>query len=106
MKPSLFKSKSKLKRIPFWFLAIVFFTVLPFISVWLANVIGDGLGCNINEGGTDSCIRMGIPLGNLLSMMVASGWFLLLTIPIGALCLLVFIALTINDCVYHLKKSK
>lgn len=65
------------------YLAIFFFAIIPFILAVLADAIGNWLGCNINEGGTDPCIRWGVDFGRVLYPMFVMGWLTLMTIPIA-----------------------
>jgi hypothetical protein len=105
MKPQLFDSKNRLKWIPFAYLAVLVFAICPFLSAWLASVIGDGMGCNINEGGTDTCVRIGIPFGVVLNSMVSGVWLFFLTIPVGAILLVILTIVTINDKSYLTKRN-
>ncbi|MDB4901620.1 MAG: hypothetical protein JWQ63_901 [Mucilaginibacter sp.] len=103
MRPQLFDTKKKLKWIPYGYLFILFFTISPFLGAFLANVIGNSLGCDINEGGTDECIRIGVPFGEVLNGMVAAGWLFFLTIPLGAIFLIILTFVAINDSNYFKK---
>ena len=82
----LIKSK-KVYYIPFGYIGIVLLACSPIIIAVLAGFFGSCLGCNINEAGTDDCIRLGIPFGTIFSMFLVLGWFALLTIPIGAIAI-------------------
>ncbi len=67
------------------FLAIALFAISPFLSAILSSIIGKWLGCNINEAGTDPCLRWGVDFGKVLYPMFVMGWLSLLTMPIGLL---------------------
>ena len=101
MKPQLFTSRKRLKRMPVYYLVVVLLTLLPLLLSALASAIGNGLGCNINEGGTDECVRWGIHFGALLNVMFTSFWLALLTVPAGIIALLVLTFAAINDTIYY-----
>ena len=105
MKPLLFATKKQLKFIPFAYLAVLVFAICPFLSAWLASAIGDGMGCNINQGGTDACVRIGVPFGVALNSMVAGVWLFFLTIPVGAILLIILTIVTINNRNYLTKRN-
>jgi len=67
------------------YLAITLFAISPFLLAVLADVVGDWLGCNINEGGTDPCLRWGFDFGKFLYPMFVMGWLTLMTIPVAVL---------------------
>lgn len=70
MAPQLFMSSKSLKRIPLYYFIVGLLTFLPLLLALLASAIGNGLGCSINEGGTDGCLRLGIHSGPLLSSLI------------------------------------
>lgn len=77
------------------YLAIFLLGAFPFFLVGIAGAVGKWLGCNINEGGTDPCIRFGVEFGKVLNGMMVMGWLVLLTGPLAML-------LTIGFSVYLL----
>lgn len=83
------------------YILILIFAFSPIIVATLAGFLGSCLGCNINEGGTDPCYRLGIPLGIILSAFFTMGWFMLITIPLGAIAI---VAWTIFCIIIWLKK--
>jgi hypothetical protein len=103
MKPQLFDTKRKLKWIPYSYLFVIFVTVSPLLFAWLAGIIGDSMGCNINEGGTDECVRIGIHFGWILNQMVAGVWSLLLSVPIGLIIVVILTIVAVNDWNYFRK---
>ena len=105
MKHQLFDTKKKLKWIPYAYLFTLFFIISPFLGIFLANIIGNSLGCNINESGADECIRVGIPFGEILNGMVAAAWLFFLTIPLGVIFLVILTFVAINDNNYFKKNS-
>jgi len=64
-------------------IAITIYTFGPLFVSMLAGLLGFCLGCNINEAGTDNCIRLGIPFGNFLSILGMMGWLSIITLPTG-----------------------
>lgn len=67
------------------YLSIALFGLSPFFSAILSGVVGNWLGCNINEGGTDPCHRWGMDFGKVLYPMFVMGWLSLITVPIAML---------------------
>jgi hypothetical protein len=75
--------------------------LLPVALVLMASLIANLLGCNLNEAAAFECYVGGVDIGEALALMGVSGWFALLTLPIGGglavvgllLYLIAFIAL-------------
>jgi hypothetical protein len=61
----------------------VLLAFLPVILSLPGGLLGLLLGCSLNEGGTDACIRFGIPFGDLLYHSTVLPWFCLITMPVG-----------------------
>ena len=68
-----------------------------------SGLFGECLGCNINEAGSDPCIRLGIPFGTILSTFFVLGWFALFTIPVGAIAI---VGWTIYCVIILIRKNK
>jgi hypothetical protein len=68
-----------------------------------AAFIGYCLGCNINEAGTDKCIRLGMPFGEVLNSLGSLFWLFIITVPLGVIATVVLIITAINDTIYHNK---
>ena len=64
---------------------IALITLAPVLSVVLASVIARWGGCAVDEGGSHPCMVGGKDWGEALYTMFVLGWFMLLTIPVGAL---------------------
>lgn len=77
----------KIYYIPFVYLIIILLACSPIIITMFAGFFGSCLDCNINEAGTDDCIRLGIPFGSVLNIMGASFWLALITIPVGGIAI-------------------
>ena len=73
----------KLKIALLGYLAIALITFFPVLITFLAMLLGSCLGCNINEGATDPCIRMGIAFGEVLNYMAVLFWLFFFTFPLG-----------------------
>ncbi|WP_147929626.1 hypothetical protein [Neolewinella aurantiaca] len=56
----------------------------PALVAMLGFLLGNLLGCNINEAGTDPCVRNGVEWGETLSSMVVFGWLTIVTFPLAA----------------------
>jgi len=57
----------------------------PLASALLAESIANANGCQINEGGVYPCEIGGKDRGELLGAMFVAGWFMIYTMPIGAI---------------------
>ena len=57
----------------------------PIFSVTLCAMIAAAYGCKVDEGSVHPCIINGHDYGQLLYTLGVSGWFMLVTLPIGAL---------------------
>lgn len=62
-----------------WVLAIT--ALLPLLAVLLTATVAGVVGCEVNEGGATPCIVLGTDIGSVLSGLMVTGWFSLLTIP-------------------------
>ncbi len=80
-------------------IAVVAF--LPVVSVLIAGGIATLGGCELNEGFVNPCVFFGVDLGGLLYGMGVMGWFMLLSLPMGALAGAVWIAALIGHVVWH-----
>jgi len=78
----------------FIYTALFFLGFGPVLISILAFSIGKRLGCNINEAGTDPCIRNGRDWGKILNPMAVVGWLSVVTLPLGvmgAICYTVYL---------------
>jgi len=62
----------------------------PIISVMISSAIANANGCNLNEGGVDTCMVAGMDLGGTLYELFVMGWLGLITVPLGLGGLLVW----------------
>lgn len=87
---------------PLGFVLIGMLSLSPILVSLFAGFIGECLRCNINEAGTDDCIRFGIPFGSILNPLCVMGWFFLITIPLG---IMAFVAWTFY-CIFRITQNK
>lgn len=87
--------------------AIVFLAALPLISVFATYLIADANACTVNEANVHPCVVMGTDIGGLLYFMGVMGWFMLATIPFGAMAVLVWlVVLIIHYLAYRAANTK
>lgn len=55
--------------------------LLPLLAVLLTATVAGLAGCEVNEGGATPCIVFGTDIGGMLSGLLVTGWFSLMTIP-------------------------
>lgn len=67
--------------------AILLFATAPVISVAIAGMIAEANGCRLHEGFANPCVIGGVDWGGTLYALGVMGWFMLATIPIGAIAL-------------------
>jgi hypothetical protein len=67
------------------YLVIALVTGWPVASVIVAGAIASWNGCTLNEGSVNPCVVNGTDWGPALYSMGVAGWFMLATIPIGAI---------------------
>jgi hypothetical protein len=87
------------------FMLLVLYTIGPVLSVLLASLIANVLGCNLNEGNVHPCKCLGIDIGELLYSMFVMGWLALVTLPTGAMAILAFLAVTIASTIFKPRKK-
>ena len=80
----------KKSAVIFVYLALLLFTTAPILSVTAASAIAHSCGARLDEGDVHPCILWGHDIGPLLYDMFVSGWFMLITIPVGAIAILAF----------------
>ena len=74
---------------------IVAFTLAPIGSVVACGWIANAYGCKVDEGSVHPCIIGGVDRGELLYSMGVLGWLMLVTLPVGGLAFLVWLAILI-----------
>ena len=78
------------KRFPwilYWFILglITLAALAPIFAVILCSVIANAYGCKVDEGSIHPCMIHGKDYGQQLYTLGVSGWFMLATLPAGAL---------------------
>jgi len=84
------------------YLVIVVFAGWPVACVLVASTIASWNGCSIQEGYQNRCIVGGRNIGGLLYQIGVLGWYMLATLPSGALA---FIAWTAGWVFWFSKKG-
>ncbi|MEQ1717195.1 MAG: hypothetical protein ABL907_14635 [Hyphomicrobium sp.] len=56
--------------------------LLPFAGVLFSALLAALLGCELNEGGTETCSVLGLDVGGVLSSLFVMGWMALITLPL------------------------
>ena len=70
---------------------IVALAGLPIIGALGAGVVAYALSCPLDEGGVHSCPFLGADLGEPLYAFFVLGWLSVLTLPAGALLILIWL---------------
>ena len=73
------------------FVVIVLVAGAPVISVVVASLLAEANGCTLHEGYSNPCVIWGADRADLLYTMFVAGWFGLVTLPAGAIALLVWL---------------
>jgi len=84
------------RRFPVWIYAlalvvILVFALWPQASVAIASYLAEANGYELNEGSINPCVVNGSDIGPGLYTAFVLGWFMLATIPIGAVALVVWL---------------
>lgn len=69
----------------------------PIVSVWWASSFAQRHGCVLHEGFANPCVVNGVDHGERLYAAGVSGWLMLVTVPVGAVILLVLLILGLRD---------
>ena len=56
--------------------------LLPLLGIFVTAIVAGVFGCEVNEGGPTPCNVMNMDIGGVLSGMLTTGWFALITIPL------------------------
>lgn len=89
-------------RLLIGFAFIGLFSFLPLELVIISSLVGHATGCAVDEASAHTCMLWGHDIGPTLSDMFVSGWFILLTVPIGAM--VAFFWLIVNLLVWAIWK--
>ena len=72
-------------------LLILLVALAPLISVAIAGFLAEANGCVLNEGNIHPCLVNGEDIGGTLYTMFVLGWFMLASLPLGAMALLLLL---------------
>lgn len=72
------------------YILIALFSGWPIASVVIAGTIASWNGCTLHEGFPNPCVVNGKDMGDTLYAMGVMGWFMLATIPLGAISFVVW----------------
>ena len=73
-------------------LVVIFaFAFAPIGSVMLCGAIANAYGCKVDEGSVRPCIINGQDHGHLLYTLGVLGWLMLVTLPAGAVALMIWL---------------
>ena len=78
------------RRSPVVGVLLAAFAVLPFGAVALASALASAWSCTVSEAGSSPCLVGGRDAGPLLADLFVSGWWMLVTLPLGGILLLVW----------------
>jgi len=98
---AVFSYTQQAKKAPIYHLYIIALALLPVLISMLAGFIGYCMRCNINEAGTDQCVRIGIPFGAVLNPLGVLGWLCIITIPLGLVATVILAIVAIHDTLFH-----
>lgn len=87
-------------------LGLFLFTAGPILVALTAGLVAATLGCQLDEGNIHSCRLLGIDLGGVLYFFGMFGWFTLMTIPFGAMGLLVWLGFAAVLLIRRLRRCK
>jgi hypothetical protein len=89
------------------FIAIVLFATWPVISVYFTYLVADANGCTVNEATVHPCMIWGSDWGELLYTTGVLGWFMLATVPLGALALIAWlVVLVVHIVLYRRRRAQ
>ena len=93
----------KIRGLLIGYVVIAFFAGWPIASVAVAGLIASWNNCTLHEGSVNPCVVYGRDIGGMLYSMGVMGWFMLATIPLGAIA---FVLWTIAWVIWYVKKRK
>jgi len=76
-----------------------------YLVLWSSN-FAETHGCVLHEGFENPCIVDGVDYGPELYNAFVSGWFLLVSLPVAALCLLVMVIIAVRDIITAIRAER
>ena len=100
-------SEKKFPWTIYWIVLSLLLLVMlaPVTSVAVAGCLANAYGCQLDEGSVHPCVIAGTDRGELLYTLGVLGWFMLLTLPAGALALAIWFVVLILHRVAWRKRS-
>ncbi len=77
-----------MRRFRIIMIAFSIFLLLPVASAAISSIAASVMGCMLDEAGPHPCQLLGADIGELLTVMFVSGWYMLVTLPALAALLL------------------
>ena len=87
-------------------LGLFLFTAGPILIALTAALIAVMLGCQLDEGNIHAFPLLGIDLGGVLYFFGMFGWFTFMTVPLGGIGFLVWLAFAVVLLVRRLRRSE
>jgi hypothetical protein len=72
------------KRIVLTYLGILLFAAAPILVAITFGYAAQAFGCRVDEGSNHPCMILGVDWGSFFYFLFVSGWFSILTVPLGA----------------------
>ena len=85
--------RKRFSWILYWIILVLIalFAFAPVASVLACGVIANAHGCRVDEGSVHPCVINGKDYGQLLYTLGVMGWFMLLTLPAGAIAFVLWL---------------
>jgi MFS family permease len=83
---------------------ILLVALAPVISVAIAGWIAETNGCVLHEGNINPCIVNGEDMGSTLYTMFVLGWFMLASLPFGAMALLAWLVVLVLHLLWRRRR--
>jgi hypothetical protein len=99
----LLQSIARIRGLLIGYAVIALLAGWPIASVIVAGTIASWNGCTLHEGFVNPCVVNGKDIGSTLYQMGVMGWFMLATIPLGAIA---FVAWTIGWVIWFTVKRR
>ena len=97
MNPPPLPGRKRFPWILYWIALaiIVLVTLAPVGSVVACGWIANAHGCKVDEGSVHPCMINGKDYGQLLYTLGVLGWLMLVTLPVGALAVMIWLIVLI-----------
>ncbi len=85
---------------------ILLFGATPLLAVVAAAAVAGVLGCPLNESGAHACVVFGRDIGDALHVMFTSHWFAMMTVPVAAMVLVVWVIVALILLLLHRRRQR